>query len=138
MIRRLMILFLVGCATGESEPAPVVDEQRTLAPQAEVSQPSLDHAPAPPRRLYTEEEARLRRQRYVGTTSDADWKRYVRPLIEKLQLPVVPWARSLGLTEFGSDTPENARRARTLIEADSHRNAYIFYQGSDAPSDDKK
>lgn len=74
-----------------------------------------------------------RRVRWVGTASSEDCRRYIRPLLDREQIPYVPWAKSLGLVEFGSDTPENARRARCLVEADAHEHGYTFYRGVDPP-----
>src|SRR6185503_2822687 len=120
MIRWVVLLVLLGC----SEPPK---------PGLEIG-PTDNVIPAErAERLRMAEDRREKLTRWVGAASSDDCRRPIRPLLEREQIPYVPWAKSLGMTEFGSDTPENARRARALVEADAHRNGYYFVKGIDAP-----
>jgi len=120
MIRSVVLLVLLGCS---DPPKSGIDIGPT---------DNLSPAERAERRRIAEDR-RETLTRWVGAAASEDCRRHIRPLLEREQIPYIPWAKSLGMTEFGSDTPENTRRARALIEADSRRNGYEFTKGIDPP-----
>lgn len=133
MIRSLIILVLLGCSGSQVDRFPTA----TSAEDRSASTESL--SPAERLAIKGWDEQKLERTaRWVGTADSEVCLKYIRPLLEREGIPYMPRAKSLGMTEFGSDTPENTRRARALIEADSRRNGYEFTKGIDAPPVDDK
>lgn len=112
-------------------------EQRFLVPVPDLSQSCPIHSPKQPRLEYTEDQ-KARMARWVGSAPSDVCPRYIRPLLERKNIPYLPWQKSHGITELGTDTPENARRARALVLADSKERGYTFYMGFDPPSPDKE
>jgi hypothetical protein len=117
MTRPVIFLVLMGC----SDP-----------PKSEIQIGETDRL-TPAQRVELRrwrEDSLEKRTRWIGTAPCDVCTRYIRPLLEREQIPHIPWAKSLGMTEFGSDTP-------AVVEADAHRNGYDFYKGIDPGPDEK-
>jgi hypothetical protein len=145
-----------GCAPiTEQRPFPVTEigyvgpdgEKRLLVPDlsfdSRTSRFCSMHEKAPPNKPIpggrdSAGEDLPRKLLYIGSVSKEDYRRFVKPLLDREGIPCMPVQQNLGKIEFCSDNVENARSARTLVKRDSVDRGYDFSSVIDSKHEDNK
>lgn len=65
-------------------------------------------------------------QTLIGAAEEADLF-HIFPRLAKENIPCCPGSKMLGIVEFATDSPQNARRAREIVERDAAERAYKFW-----------